>query len=217
MKYSAWVSVTVLYGYFLATFPQYIVDPKLTTHVCWGARTYTHFNYVFVIAVGLFVATFLTMTLVRRHRYSWVAIPMIVALTVSIPIFKPEMPHQNLLFVMAIWTAITTAAVWIHDTDIREQEKIDKSIYLEYVKAQLQFWGTVSLSLLAAILTLVVSATTEAHKSNATVVTDPGDLFMLNMVTTVVLSSMTIYCLVGPIYQAAVKARTAVSRLMTIR
>lgn len=217
IAYTLWIGVWVLVGYLLATVPPQVLDPKLTTHVAFGARTYPCFPLIYPVGTALFLATLIIMVCIPKHRFALIAVPMLAATFGSLFIFRPEMPHSNIVFVMTVWIAITVATVWIHDERVQEQDERTACVYSDYLKEQTQFWRTVTWALLASILALVVASVKEAHTSNESFLTDRGQIFMANVYSTLQLSLFCLYSLVGPIYESARKTRKTVEMMLNAK
>lgn len=180
-----YLALTNTAGYLLSTVPQIIIDPLLKTHVAYGPRTYPYAWCVVPISSLLFVITLLIFPRKRSNITVFSSIiPLILALIISIPIFKPEIPHAVLLSNGTIWLLITS--VWIglrsiniHDTSINASD-ISMEARIEYIKEQLKLWRTLFFGLLAGLLPLIVVAIVEINKYSATFLKDESEIFINN-------------------------------------
>src|SRR6266498_2116274 len=92
------IATAMLAGYLLATVPQVILDPQLKSHVTYVKRYYPFAYLIIPIAIIVFTATVIIARFGRRQSRLVTAIPFIAGCALSAPIFRPEVPHGNLVF-----------------------------------------------------------------------------------------------------------------------
>jgi len=193
-------------GYLLATTPQLFLDPRLSSHVKYPSRTYPLSWMIWPIATLLLVFTLVIAIRARPFRFIKTTLPFLFSGVASIPIFKPEMPHGNLMFVTGIWFVIGTVTIWIHDTPIvdpsTEQPQPSSAAQLEFIKEQTAIWKNCALGLIAVYLGMISSAMKELHTFNGTFVSKPEELFLLNMNSKFEIIVMSIFMFIGPIFRS---------------
>jgi hypothetical protein len=204
------ISLLMVIGYLLATVPQVILDPLFSHHVAYtNPRHYPFAWLIAPIAVILFVVTLVVSSKTHRRRYYLAMIPFFVACAVSVPIFAPEIPHGNLLFVCVVWLIFSAVTAWIHDRPIvspaDNNPKLSAQAQIEYIKEQTAIWKACTLGLLAVYLAGIVTATKELHDYDALLIKDPREVFFLWSYTNLELTIMSAYMFFGPIYEAAKK------------
>jgi hypothetical protein len=215
------LSISIFLGYLLATIPQTILDPLFTSHVAYGSRRYPLAWLIAPIAVLLLISTQIILVSMWRHRFPFALLPFAIACCASIPIFKPEMPHGNLLFISALWLAVSSITLWIHQVPT-----VDPTLHLpvpssaaciDFIKEQTAIWKACSLGLTAAYLSLVITLVKELHSNNALIVKSQRDLFLLNTYSNVEVALASLLILFGPIYESLEKVMQTNRLLLSIR
>ncbi len=178
-----------LLGYLLATVPQLVVDPKLTSHVRFGAREYPYGWWVLLIASAV-------------AAWSWHlaggcekgaslgkccfhgVLPLVVGALASIPIFAPEMPHMNLMFVSFSWTVLTVAGIglrmlpsWLLD-GISASGREDAASR-EYVRECAILVRNILAGTVVAYFGFVITALKTLHHASTQIVSSKADMFLL--------------------------------------
>lgn len=88
------------------------MDPLLTTHKTFHARHYEGAPLILLVAMLVFGSTwFLACGLGERGKWWFPLIPLSVAITLTVPILLPELPHLRLVTFAPTWLAIE--AVWL--------------------------------------------------------------------------------------------------------
>jgi len=101
--------------YFLAVGPPIFIDSRLTSHVLFGPRSY--YPYAF-FCIAIFVVFFGTQALIMSRSdtipslYATTVI-FFVAIIASLPIFLPEFPHGNLVFVGVMATFLFSFSIFV--------------------------------------------------------------------------------------------------------
>jgi hypothetical protein len=203
------ITVFILIGYLLSTVPQVILDPLFLSHRAYGARHYPVAWLIVPIAFVLFIVTLVVSSKTRRRRYWKAMIPFVVACAASIPIFPPEIPHGNLVFVSFTWFLFSIVTIWIHDLEVvNPAERNPKPVtqaQIEYIKQQTALWRTVAFGLIAIYLAGIVSAVQALHQVNATVVPNEREVWFLNQYSNLEMAIFSVFMMTGPIYEAAKK------------
>lgn len=192
-------------GYLMAVFGPVVLDPLLKSHVLFSARTYPHAFLcipIYVIMLGTQLLIFRLITTLTKLYTS--VIVFLAAICVSLPIFLPEFPHGNVLFVGIMTTFLSSFAIFVWS--ISNQIAINPRALgsagvatLEYLKALFAFVRQGAFAGVALFGALFFAAYTTGFKFVEAVVTDKSDLFLLNSNVGVQIALYAIYCIVGPI------------------
>jgi hypothetical protein len=206
-------------GYLLATVPQVIIDPLLRSHINYPNRHYPLAYLIAPIAIAVFAATVVAASsLPSRYRLSAV-VPYIAGAILSAPIFKPEIPHGNLVFVSAVWVLLGSVTTWVHGykivnptPDIVNSAQISEVVVLqarfEYIKEQTAFWKGLGLGLVAAYLGALITLVQSLHSANTDFISSPKDLLIMNRYINIEIGVLSMFMFVGPIYEILRKVLT---------
>jgi hypothetical protein len=100
------------FGYLVAAGHPVLVDPKLTSRIGYGARTYPHAWLIAPLCAFVLVGTWLAFRYVDMRRRWWTAlVPFLLAAAATIPILVPEVPHGALVADTSVWLAFT--GMWL--------------------------------------------------------------------------------------------------------
>lgn len=100
------------FGYLLAAGHPVLLDPKLTTRIGFGPRTYPHAWLILPLCAFVLIGTRAVFQYVDMPRRWWTALlPFLVAVVATIPILAPEVPHGALLGDTPVWLAFT--GMWL--------------------------------------------------------------------------------------------------------
>jgi hypothetical protein len=214
------ISIVMLVGYLLATLPPVVLDRKLLSHVAFPGRRYEHAGWIIPIATLLFIVTLGLSIYTPKRHYMLVTLPFVAACIVSIPIFRPEMPHGNLIFVGTAWFLLGALTVWIHIREIQnlaEHKPLAASnARIEFIKEETAIWKGIALGLGTGYLAIVVTLTLAFHTANKEIVTSPSDFFLLNQYSNFLLAFMSLFMFLGPIYESIVKMIQSNQRLLGV-
>jgi len=146
---------------------------------------------------------FLTQDRFIEISSAWPIFPFACAAIASIPIFKPEIPHGNLVIVSMVWSVLALITVWVHKTPVispnEDSPAATHQAQIEFAKEQSTFWRTLLFGLLASYLAILVGSAKEVHHfNNDLLVKDAGETFLLNMNGTIQIGLMSLFVLVGP-------------------
>lgn len=217
LNYIIRFSIFQALGTAIALLPPLLLDPKLSTHVRYGTRTYTTFSTVSIVAicVTVFPVTFWFLRLNATANWLFLPLlPLFIGLLLSLPLLKPECPHGNVMFVGTVWLLVSFYWHWLHcriSIPISSQ-----AISIEYIKAQLAFCQALLLGQLAAFLVLIVTAVINLHKANHEIVTSTSDIFLLNRYTDFVMGAVSMLFFLGPVYEIVTKHTQLADALLSI-
>jgi len=217
----AWrMAIAMLLGYLLATIPQVILDPLLFSHVAFHDRHYPQAWLVAPIAISVLITTFLAACRERKHRTVIVMLPFTVACVLSIPIFTPELPHGNLTFVFVVWLVLGMSTMWLHDLSLNNPaDRVPlpaESVQIEYIKEQLAIWKACTFGIVALYLGLLVTTLKELHAFNHDIVEDKAEIFLLDIYNNFQVMMLSLFVLVGPLYEASMKVIAANGFLLSV-
>jgi hypothetical protein len=212
-------------AYLWATLPPLFIDRSLTHNVRYPyAREYPGAIY-YIIPVS--IATILITYIWMRKRKSILAglCPFALALTGSMPIFRPEFPHGQLLHAGGLWLVVGGLTLWIHTLEIGDKSEsslrsnlIDKIARVEYLKEELQYWRTILLVIAGGYIALVLSWVNFAIQYNKELVGgNASEAFVLDTLAISGITLCSIAVLVGPIAEATKRHRKALSLFLTIK
>jgi hypothetical protein len=216
------ISSSMLVGYLLATIPPVILDPILLSHVGFKEpRHYPRAWLIIPIASVLFISTLILAMRSSKRREVFAMLPFVVALLGSIPIFRPEVPHGNLVFVGSTWFLLGAITTWIHD-----QEMMDPGAHIpvpastsqiDFIKEETAVWKGVALGLVTAYLAIATGLTLGFHAANRDVVTSARDIFILNQYSNILFAITSLFMFLGPIYESIKKVVESNRRLLSIQ
>ncbi|HEY2234857.1 MAG TPA: hypothetical protein VGK01_15405 [Candidatus Angelobacter sp.] len=214
------ICITMLVGYLLATLPPIVLDPRLPSHVAFpGGRHYERAYYIVPIALGVVSGTWLWMGN-SRIRYVAITLLFVAACILSIPIFRPEVPHGNLIFVGTAWSLLSMLTLWIHTREIRDPSERTplpaSNARIDFIKEETAIWKGVSLGLGTGYLAIVMTLTLAFHTANREIVTSPRDIFILNQYSNFLLAFMSLFMFLGPIYESITKMIESNQRLLSV-
>ena len=157
---------------------------------------------------------------ISRHRAFWASIPLASAAILSIPIFLPEIPHLNLVFISVLWLTIGIITIWIHDIPFPvlppPKDSEVRSSIREYLKEYVSLWKTLLLAAFAGYLGILISMLTTAYASNRFFLRNPGEVFLVNINSNVQASLLSLFILTGPLLEIAVKALWGIRSLLPV-
>jgi hypothetical protein len=216
------ISLYMLVGYLLATIPPVILDPILLSHVGFKEpRHYPEAWLIIPIAIILFITTLIMAMRSSKRREVFAMLPFIAASLASIPIFSPEVPHGNLVFVGATWFLLGAITTWIHDQEMRDPGTHipvpASTAQIDFIKEETAVWKGVALGLVTAYLAIATGLTLGFHAANRDVVTSPRDIFILNQYSNILFTVTSLFMFLGPIYESIKKVVESNQRLLSIQ
>lgn len=210
---------TMVVGYLLATVPQVIVDPLLRSHVNYPRRTYPFAYLITPIAIAVFVTTVITAFRSSPRARLTAMLPFIAGCVLSAPIFTPEVPHGNLVFVGVIWALLGCITLWVHGRRVINPmhcENVVAQARLEYIKEQTSFWKGLGYGLTAAYLGALITLVQGLHKANAEFVSSQEDLLLMARYINAEIAILSIFMFMGPLYEIANKVLSTTEMLLDV-
>jgi len=210
----------MLAGYLLATVPQVIIDPLIHSHIKYPPRHYPFAFLIGPIAIAVFVTTVVIASLPVTRRTPAAALPFIVSSILSAPIFRPEVPHGNLLFVSVVWTLLGGITIWVHGSALENpvhREDMALQARLEYIKEQTSFWKGLFYGLAAAYLGALITLVQSLHTDSANFLSSPEDLLLMRRYTNIEIATLSVFMFVGPLYEIARKVLTTTELFLDVR
>jgi hypothetical protein len=193
------------------------VDARLTTHLVYGARYYSAGYWVAVIGgVVIFAGT----VLVILKTESWklkAALPatlFVIVNALALPFFRPEFPHMG----MSSWTlqlsivCFLSCAIHFLPLDDRRlaARNVSTQVKLERVKEHANLWRTISISLTVGYIAVIIPWSNFIWSQPLHIVKDEKEAFLLIHSASIALAILSLYMLLGVVYEAFLKAhRTA--------
>lgn len=219
------ISVCSGVAYLLATLPQYFTDPLLKHEVVFGERHYPGALWL-VIPIAAFVLFLTRHLMCNSSRILTAILPFVLAALVSIPIYRPEIPHSNIVSISFIWSSILILTLWIRNRVI-EKEVINTlespkigilTTKLEYVKEEVQFWRTFIIVLGGGYIALLISwANFLTTISKAEVVDNAAEAFILDSSAMFAIGLITILVIICPIGEAVRRHQEATRLFLTVK
>ncbi len=220
-KFISKISIANTLGYWLATIPPIIIDPKLTHHFRYGARTYAIGWWVLPIGLAVGMVTWLVLKRTQHaKRVFWNSIPLLVASGLTVIALRPEFPHAHVSGMTAMVILLSVATTWIHcwpvETDYARDMKIDRSARLERAKEEILFWRTSVLAMLAVFLAVLISWYGLLLEINERTDSVPSEQFLLNNLAQFFIAFSATWFICGPLVGGVNKCREAQDVLLQI-
>lgn len=199
------------------------IDARLTSHVAFGSRHYPLGLNICWGGLLIFIVSSVAAHRDASDRFKML-FPTFVLLIVSIASlinFLPEFPHGGITGgVMAciicglISSYIHYYAIpckWISDIDISTNFKIER------IKEYVVLWRTVAISLGFGYLALLVPWSSLIWMVSPRVAPKPDEAFLLTQISFAQPVFVSIYVLVGPVWEAFKKAHDAADLFLNLK
>lgn len=200
------------------------VDARLTTHVAFGARYYRGghaVSFIGGLSVLVFTFFFLPRVVSWKLKATLPTIILVVALAAALPFFRPEFPHGGmttwtlflcLVSLVSCWIKYSpTPANWLADEDL------SATIKMERIKEYANIWRTVAISITIGYIAVLIPWTSFVWNQSAFFVVDPSERILLSQFGSGLLIALSIYVLLGVVYEAFSKANDAANLMLGIR
>lgn len=138
-------------------------------------------------------------------------LPFIGGALASIPIFRPEIPHGNLMSISIIWLVIMVVTLWIHEREI-DKDVIanlesstlgDKTAKIEYLKEEVQYWRTIIIGIAGGYIAILISWVDFIVKiGKENVGGNEGEAFILSLMSGVGIGLCSVGIMIGPLAEA---------------
>jgi hypothetical protein len=199
------------------------VDARLTTHVTYGAR---HYRGGYAISAIGSLLIFVTTLIFLAKPYSWkikATLPatiLIIAGAASLPFFRPEFPHGGLTTWMLFACFVCLVSCWIHYSPIEAHwltdGSVSTSVKIERIKEYASLWRTIAISLTIGYIAVLIPWTNFLWDQAPHFVSSPSERILLSQFGAGILILLSIYVLVGVVYEAFKKANTAADKMLEI-
>lgn len=199
------------------------VDARLTTHVVFGARYYSAGYWVAAIGgVVIFVGTMLIILKPESWKLKAVlpAMLFIIMNVIAVPFFRPEFPHMG----MSSWTlqlsivCFLSCAIrfWPLGAEELTARNVSTQVKLERVKEHANLWRTIAISLTVGYIAVIIPWSNFIWSQPIHIVTDEKEAFLLIHSASIALAILSLYMLLGVVYEAFRKAHRAADLMFCI-
>jgi hypothetical protein len=202
--------------------PSYI-DPQLTSHVIWGARTYRWGYYTAVLAPVIFLVTFraLRHANARGWRCFWSCSPLLAGELCALPFFGPEFPHGGIVTWPTVAALSSLIATWLRYSSTSLTYLSDPQVPLEAkiegIKSALSAWQAVAIATCVGFFAILVPWAVAIQGNNRLMVTSPEDQVRLNSFTTLAMGTIAAIFLLGPIREVIAKVLMVADQFAAVR
>jgi len=190
-------------GYPLAVLPPILIDPILKSHILYPPRSYAYAFLCLPIYLVLLIgqATALSKTSSLKSLYISIC-GFFGSILVSLPVFWPEVPHQNVLGVGFMTALLSTVSVfvWSIGRQITLNERMIRSsgpMTLEYIKALSSFVRQGAFACVTLFGAIFFVAWTTMIKFVDQLVTNQTEIFWLHNNIGVQMIFYTLYAVAG--------------------
>lgn len=185
------------------------VDPRLKTHLAFGAR---HYPYGYQISVlgGVFVCV--TTLLVFARISSWQlktvfpAILLALAGALSLPFFRPEYPHGGISIWIFAFSVICLFTCFVHllplQADWLRASEVSTATKYRRAKDSASLWRIIAILITVAYIVLLIPWATFIWNQSPHIVADPGEAFLLSEFGVSGILGCSVYMLLGVIYES---------------
>ena len=199
------------------------VDARLTTHVVYGARYYRAGYWIALIGgVVIFVGTLLVILKTEswKLRAALPATLFVIMNAIALPFFRPEFPHMG----MSSWTLQLSVVCFlscvIHFLPLNCEELAARTasiqIKLERVKEYANLWRTIAISLTVGYIAVIIPWSNFIWSQPIHIVTNEKEAFLLIQSASIALAILSLYMLLGVVYEAFLKAHRAADLMFYI-
>ena len=197
-------------GYLMATVPICILDPKLHSHVRYGARTYPYAWLIIPISLAVLIFSYATARFLkdssRPIRAIGLPLCFVLASLGSTFLFPPETPNGVITLTVIVWYIISILYIFIHnnrqpESDIKNSE-IDKEARLEYLKHFVTLWRNIAFGMCAGFFALLLATLAYIYSFNTSFLTDQGEIFIMNTYSNFEIAIFSFYYITAPIYES---------------
>ena len=221
--YALRIALCNAFAYLEAVLIPCYVDPKLTTHVIYGARHYEWGYYTAFLSPLVFAATFIGIKRARSRgaRCKWACLPLLLAEVAALPFFTPEFPHGGIVTWPTVVALSSLVATWLRYASVRLEYLSSRDVPLqakiEGVKSMLSAWQAVAIATCAGFLATLVPWAVAIQVNNKVMVQSVPDQVRLNSVTIITMGTVAVIFLLGPIREVVAKVLLASEQFAEIR
>ena len=194
-------------GYAITVCSAAFIDSKLTSHVSFGARTYTYGYISSLLSLAVFL---LTIFLFRKSetvagKLLASCAPLIFAGVLALWAFRPEFPHAGIIIWIATYSIVAISTAWLHFVGPNLTFANDISIpyvtRVENLKSLLAVWRYFLIATIIVLTAGFVLWPFVVTTLNAPIVTIQSELNLLNTISLVELLFVLIALLTGPVHE----------------
>jgi len=202
--------------------PSYI-DPRLTSHVIWGARTYRWGYYTAVLTPIIFAVTYyaLRRAKARGWRCFWSCSPLLAGELCALPFFRPEFPHGGIVTWPSVAALSSLVATWLRYSNTSLNYLADPEVPLEAkiegIKSVLSAWQAVAIATCAGFLATLVPWAVAIQSNNKLMVLSREDQVLLNSFTILAMGTIAVIFLLGPIREVVAKVLMVADQFALVR
>ena len=191
-------------GYALTVLAISYLDPRLASHVEYGARTYPYGYWISLLSLLVFVATALLVRRAKSRATRCIAacVPLLVATLCSIPVFLPELPHGGLIWCLGYGLA-AVLATWLRysgpDLSFVTDTAAPVQVRLEALKGVQSTWQGIAIAAAVAFVAVLFPWLSAILSINKAIVTSEAEIFLLNRFVLMQVAAVSVALLIGPI------------------
>ncbi|MGE5341354.1 MAG: hypothetical protein ACM3SY_07715 [Candidatus Omnitrophota bacterium] len=194
----------------MATVPQCILDPKLHSHIRYGARTYPYAWLIIPISLIVLIFSYLTARYLesasRNIRILGLPLWFVLSTAGSIFLFPPEIPHGVIIITLSVWYILSILNIFIHNNRQSEADIQNSDIYkearIEYLKHFVTLWRDFSFGMVAGFFALLITSVVSIHSYNNTYLKNKDEIFIVNNFSNLQIAVFSLYYITGPIYES---------------
>jgi hypothetical protein len=199
------------------------VDARLTTHVVFGARYYWA-GYSIAVIGGVIILGGTVLVILKSNSWKLkAALPatlFVIMIALALPFFRPEFPHMGMSSWMLQLSIACFLSCVIHFWPLGAEEltarKVSIQVKLERVKEHANLWRTISISLTVGYIAVIIPWSNFIWSQPIHIVTDEKEAFLLIHSASIALAILSLYMLLGVVYEAFLKAHRAADLMFCI-
>ena len=199
------------------------LDPRLASQVQFGARSYPHAQWFYLLFPVILGATYFSLSklgsLNAKLICSWLPIAIVGPSTAFL--FPPERPHFGILSGSFAIVMVSFITAWLHltqdDLSYLQNKDLPFESRLERLKASATFWQQISIYSSAGYMAFVVTWIYVLWQLAPYIVIDRRDIFLLNSVAAFEVLIFTVFVILGPLKEAFQRAFFLTSMLSTVK
>lgn len=198
------------------------LDPQLTTHVRYHARSY-QWGWFFIPVVLVGALTYPAMRQARgRGWYSVLSFgPLAIIGFFCSFWFPPESPHMGVLSFVVGYCLLSFVTTWLRlcrpEAGYINEEGVPLAIRLERLKATITLWQTIAMSGTMGYIALVIAWIAFVWKLTSYIVTNAAEQFLLGQAFFAEVAIFSLLVIIGPLAEAFGAVRASIAQLTEIR
>lgn len=199
------------------------LDPRLASQVQFGARSYPHAKWFYLLFPIVLGATYFPLSKIRslNTKLIWSWLPMAIVGPITAFLFPPERPHLGILSGSFAIVLVSFITAWFHlkrdDLSYLEDYDFPFESRLARLKASAILWQQISIYGSAGYLAFVISWVYVVWQLSPYIVTERKDIFLLSSVSAFEVLIFTVFVILGPLKEAFQRAFFLTSMLSTVK